>query len=85
MDGGQTLTLRAVTRHHAGKYRCHASNGVGQDAAEEIHLQVLCKCRIVSTALFIHSVARFWKFPWLVALFCIDLMPKWPSQLSEKR
>ena len=43
LDGGQTLTLRSVTRHHAGKYRCHASNGVGHDAAEEIHLQVLCK------------------------------------------
>ena len=47
LDGGETLTLRSVTRHHAGKYRCHASNGVGQDAAEEIHLQVLCKKSII--------------------------------------
>jgi hypothetical protein len=42
-DGGQTLKLKAVTRHHAGNYQCHAANGVGRDATEEIHLQVLCK------------------------------------------
>ncbi len=42
-DGGSTLTLTGVTRHQAGVYRCQASNGVGRDAVEEIHLQVLCE------------------------------------------
>ena len=40
---GSTLTLSGVTRHHAGVYKCAASNGVGRDAVEEIHLQVLCE------------------------------------------
>ena len=43
--GGSTLTLSDVTRHHAGVYRCTASNGVGQDAVEEIHLQILCELK----------------------------------------
>lgn len=42
-NGGSTLTLHEVTRHHAGIYKCSATNGVGKDAVEEIHLQVLCK------------------------------------------
>ena len=42
-NGGATLTLTDVTRHHAGRYQCHASNGVGQDAKREIVLEVLCK------------------------------------------
>ena len=42
-SSGSTLILADVTRHHAGVYKCHASNGVGTDAMEEIHLQVLCE------------------------------------------
>lgn len=42
-NGGSTLKLSDVTRHHAGVYECVAGNGVGQDAKEEIHLQILCK------------------------------------------
>jgi len=43
-NAGSTLTLTNVNRHSAGVYKCAASNGVGEDAVEEIHLQVLCEC-----------------------------------------
>jgi hypothetical protein len=53
--GGQTLKLKTVDRHHAGKYRCHASNGVGKDATAEIHLQVLYEPEVKAESATVHA------------------------------
>ena len=36
-------TISNVDRFHAGRYTCHADNGVGAAATAKIALQVLCK------------------------------------------
>lgn len=54
-DGGSTLTLKDVSRHHAGVYRCAASNGVGRDATKEIHLQVLFEPEVKAERATVHA------------------------------
>eukprot|EP00095_Tigriopus_kingsejongensis_P002801 maker-scaffold157_size297442-snap-gene-1.23 protein:Tk02801 transcript:maker-scaffold157_size297442-snap-gene-1.23-mRNA-1 annotation:"limbic system-associated membrane" len=54
-SSGSTLILADVTRHHAGVYKCHASNRVGQDATEEIHLQVLYEPEVKAERPVVHG------------------------------
>ena len=42
-DGGMTLTMGHVTRHHTGTYECEANNGVGQAVSTQMELNVRCK------------------------------------------
>ena len=44
------LHLDDVTRRDAGHYQCTASNGVGQDAVEQIDVQVLCEYTTIPVA-----------------------------------
>eukprot|EP00094_Tigriopus_californicus_P007073 TCALIF_06809-PA protein Name:"Similar to LAC Lachesin (Schistocerca americana)" AED:0.10 eAED:0.10 QI:0/0.83/0.71/1/0.83/0.85/7/550/467 len=54
-SSGSTLILADVTRHHAGVYKCHASNGVGQDATQDIHLQVLYEPEVKAERPVVHG------------------------------
>ena len=38
-----TFKIQDVNRHHTGIYTCTADNDVGQPAAADIDLKVLCK------------------------------------------
>lgn len=42
-DGGMTLTMSHVTRHHSGVYECEADNGVGKSVKAVITLTVRCE------------------------------------------
>lgn len=42
-DGGTSLTMTGVTRHHSGLYECQADNGVGATVKAETKLKILCK------------------------------------------
>lgn len=63
-DGVQTavtplLTLERVDRHQAGVYQCTASNGVGDDVAEQIVLHVLYPPEISVERPVVHSAEGF--------------------------
>ncbi|XP_026681646.1 lachesin-like [Diaphorina citri] len=50
-----TLSIELANRHHAGLYKCTASNGVGTPASSEINVKVLFPPEIELERAWVHS------------------------------
>ncbi|XP_030756207.1 limbic system-associated membrane protein-like [Sitophilus oryzae] len=53
------LSLDKVDRHHAGMYQCTASNGIGEDAVQQIFLHVLYPPEISVENPVVHSAEGY--------------------------
>nr|XP_042902503.1 uncharacterized protein LOC107449487 [Parasteatoda tepidariorum] len=57
----QTLELQNVKREHRGKYRCFASNTIGQGSSNYLHLKVQCKFVLdINPAFIVYPLYSCW-------------------------